>query len=123
LSVRSDSRVSIASKGLLGDKALDVTMGAAAGRALANGATVVSEESDDMAGALRAASQAAVRVNAVLEDVSRVTATLRRRWTRSTASPAGRRPAPRRPPARRPGRAGARAVGFTCAGEHLHLRG
>jgi phospholipid/cholesterol/gamma-HCH transport system substrate-binding protein len=74
--VRSDSRVSIASKGLLGDKALDVTMGTAAGRALANGATVVSEESDDMAGALRSASQAVVRVNSVLENISHVTATL-----------------------------------------------
>lgn len=74
--VRSDSRVSIASKGLLGDKALDISMGTAAGRALASGATVQSEESDDMAGALRAASQAAVRVNTVLEDVSRLTATL-----------------------------------------------
>lgn len=74
--VRSDSRVSIVSKGLLGDKALDITMGTAAGRALASGATIVSEESDDMAGALRAASQAAVRVNTVLEDISRVTATL-----------------------------------------------
>lgn len=74
--VRSDSRVSIASKGLLGDKALDVTMGTAAGRALASGATVASEESDDMAGALRAASQAVTRVNTVLEDVSRMTTAL-----------------------------------------------
>ena len=74
--VRTDSRVSIVSKGLLGDKALDVTMGTATGRQVASGATVPSEESDDMAGALRAASQAAVRINTVLEDVSRLTATL-----------------------------------------------
>lgn len=71
--VRSDSRVSIASKGLLGDKALDISMGTSAGRALANGATVPSEESDDLAGAMRAAAQAATRVNAVLADVSRLT--------------------------------------------------
>lgn len=74
--VRSDSRVSIASKGLLGDKALDISMGTAAGHALASGATVQSEETDDMASALRAASQAAVRVNTVLEDISHLTATL-----------------------------------------------
>lgn len=74
--IRSDSRVSIASKGLLGDKALDVSMGTAAGRALGNGATVASEESDDLAGAMRAAAQAATRINAVLADVSRLTGTL-----------------------------------------------
>ncbi len=74
--VRSDSRVSIASKGLLGDKALDITMGTAAGAPVANGANVTSEESDDLAGAMRAAAQAATRVNTVLADVSRMTGAL-----------------------------------------------
>lgn len=74
--VRSDSRVTIASKGLLGDKALDVSMGTSAGRALASGATVPSEESDDMAGAMRSAAQAVTRVNTVLENVSRLTSAL-----------------------------------------------
>ena len=74
--VRSDSVVRIASKGLLGDKAMDLTMGTSRGQSVPDGATITSEESDDMANALHAAGQAATRVNAVLEDVSRLTRTL-----------------------------------------------
>ncbi len=74
--VRSDSVVRIVSKGLLGDKAMDLTMGSSRGQVMADGATVNSEESDDIGNALHAAGEAATRVNAVLENVSHLTATL-----------------------------------------------
>ncbi len=70
--VRADSTVRIASKGLLGDKALDLTMGNA-GRRLADESEVRSEESDDIAAAMAAASSAMQRANEVLGNVATAT--------------------------------------------------
>ena len=70
--VRNDSVVRIASKGLLGDKAVDITMGST-GPAAADDSVVRSEESDDMASALSAASSAMQRANEVLGNVATAT--------------------------------------------------
>ncbi|MEZ4391890.1 MAG: MlaD family protein [Polyangiales bacterium] len=71
--VRRDSVVRIASKGLLGDKALDLTMGSAREPALRENDVVRSEESDDMATAIRSAGTALQRANEVLGNVVAVT--------------------------------------------------
>ncbi len=70
--VRADSVVRIASKGLLGDKALDVTMGTQ-GRAAADEAEVRTEETDDIASAMASASSAMQRANEVLGNVATAT--------------------------------------------------
>ena len=70
--VRSDSIVHIASKGLLGDKAVDVSMGSR-GAAIADEGQVRSEESDDIAAAMSAASSAMQRANEVLGNVATAT--------------------------------------------------
>lgn len=70
--VRSDSVVSVASKGLLGDKALDLTMGNAPQRA-ADDSEVRSSETDDIASAMRGATEAVGRANEVLANVAAAT--------------------------------------------------
>jgi phospholipid/cholesterol/gamma-HCH transport system substrate-binding protein len=70
--VRSDSVVRIASKGLLGDKALDITMGHDA-RAVSEGGEVRSEESDDLGVMMRSAGEAMTRANEVLGNVATAT--------------------------------------------------
>ncbi len=70
--VRHDSVVRIASKGLLGDKALDITMGDEGAGAVDEG-EVRSEESDDIAAAMSAASSAMQRANEVLSNVATAT--------------------------------------------------
>jgi len=67
--VRRDSVVRIASKGLLGDKALDLSMGSPAQGPLRENDEVRSEESDDMGTAIRNASVALQRANEVLNNV------------------------------------------------------
>ncbi len=67
--VRSDSVVKIASKGLLGDKALDVTMGNSS-QLLADESEVRSEESDDIGNAMRTATEAVGRANEALANVA-----------------------------------------------------
>jgi phospholipid/cholesterol/gamma-HCH transport system substrate-binding protein len=71
--VRRDSVVRIASKGLLGDKALDLTMGSAREPGLRENDIVRSEESDDMGTAIRSAGTALQRANEVLGNVVAVT--------------------------------------------------
>lgn len=71
--VRRDSVVRIASKGLLGDKALDLTMGSPAQPGLRDNDVVRSEESDDMSTAIRSAGTALQRANEVLGNVVAVT--------------------------------------------------
>ncbi|MBI5515118.1 MAG: MCE family protein [Deltaproteobacteria bacterium] len=71
--VRRDSVARIVSKGLLGDKALDVSMGAANALPIAEDGTVRGEESDDMATTLHNASEALGRANDVLRNVQEVT--------------------------------------------------
>jgi phospholipid/cholesterol/gamma-HCH transport system substrate-binding protein len=66
--VRSDSVVRIASKGLLGDKALDLTMGNS-NQMLADESEVRTEESDDIGNAMRAATEAVGRANEALGNV------------------------------------------------------
>lgn len=70
--VRTDSVVRIASKGLLGDKALDLTMGNAPGE-LRDEAEVRTEESDDIANAMHSATEAVGRANEVLTNVAAAT--------------------------------------------------
>jgi phospholipid/cholesterol/gamma-HCH transport system substrate-binding protein len=70
--VRSDSVVRIASKGLLGDKALDLTMGNSS-QLLADNSEVRTEESDDIANAMRGATEAVTRANEVLTNVAAAT--------------------------------------------------
>lgn len=71
--VRRDSVVRIASKGLLGDKALDLTMGSVREPGLRENDVVRSEESDDMGTAIRSAGVALQRANEVLGNVVAVT--------------------------------------------------
>ncbi len=70
--VRADSVVRIASKGLLGDKALDLTMGNDS-RLLADESEVRTEESDDIANAMRSGTEALARANEVLGNVAAAT--------------------------------------------------
>lgn len=67
--VRADSVVTIVGKGLLGDKALDITMGSENAQPVADGGTVRGQESDDMAAALHNAGEALGRANQVLDNV------------------------------------------------------
>ncbi|MBL8603298.1 MAG: MCE family protein [Myxococcales bacterium] len=70
--VRTDSIVRIVAKGLLGDKALDVSMGQR-GTPLHDGATLQSNESDDIGSALSQAGQILGRANDVLTNVTNAT--------------------------------------------------
>lgn len=70
--VRADSTVRIASKGLLGDKAVDITMGNV-GNGASDESEVRSEESDDIGAAMAAASSAMQRANEVLNNVAAAT--------------------------------------------------
>lgn len=71
--LRRDSVVRIASKGLLGDKALDITMGSPSQPPLRENDEMRSEESDDMGTAIRTAGTALQRANEVLNNVVAVT--------------------------------------------------
>ncbi len=70
--VRGDSVVRIVSKGLLGDKALEVTQGSR-GAVMADGGTLPSEASEDFATALHGANQALGRANAALGNLVEMT--------------------------------------------------
>jgi phospholipid/cholesterol/gamma-HCH transport system substrate-binding protein len=70
--VREDSVVRIVSKGLLGDKALDVTMGSR-GRATVDGGTIRSNESDDIGNAMARAGEILTQATAVLDNVTAAT--------------------------------------------------
>lgn len=71
--VRQDSVVHIVSKGLLGDKALDVSMGSLRSPALRDGSEVHSEETDDFGNAMHNAGEALGRANQVLDNVVAMT--------------------------------------------------
>lgn len=67
--VRSDTVVRIASKGLLGDKALDVSMGNSS-QLMPDESELRSEESDDIGNAMRGATEAVARANEALTHVA-----------------------------------------------------
>ncbi len=67
--VRRNSVAEIASKGLLGDKALDITMGDPAQPQVANGGTLEGRNEDAIADALRNATGILNRANTVLDNI------------------------------------------------------
>jgi phospholipid/cholesterol/gamma-HCH transport system substrate-binding protein len=67
--IRRNSIARIVSKGLLGDKALEVTVGDVAQPRIANGSTLPSEESDEIGNALRNATTLLDRANRVMDNV------------------------------------------------------
>lgn len=71
--VRADSIARIASKGLLGDKALEITMGSVRAAPVRDEGTIPGEESQDLGSAIRNASQAVDRANQVLANVQAAT--------------------------------------------------
>lgn len=71
--VRANSIAQIGSKGLLGDKALDITIGDPNRPAVANGATIVGENTDDMGAAIRNAGVVLERASTVMENVATAT--------------------------------------------------
>jgi len=70
--VREDSVVRIVSKGLLGDKALDVTMGTRGAQVRDNG-TVRSSESDDLGNAMARAGEILTQATRVLDNITNAT--------------------------------------------------
>jgi phospholipid/cholesterol/gamma-HCH transport system substrate-binding protein len=71
--VRRNSVAEIASKGLLGDKALEITVGDPAQPPVHDGATIPGREADEIGTALRNATTLLDRANTVMENI--VTAT------------------------------------------------
>jgi phospholipid/cholesterol/gamma-HCH transport system substrate-binding protein len=71
--VRRNSVARIASKGLLGDKALDITVGDPAQPPVRNGDTIRGESSDEIGNAMRNATALLDRANSVMDNI--VTAT------------------------------------------------
>ncbi|MDP3275464.1 MAG: MlaD family protein [Deltaproteobacteria bacterium] len=67
--VRRNSVAEIASKGLLGDKALDITMGDPAQPAVPNGGTIEGRSEDALADAMRNAGTILARANTVLDTI------------------------------------------------------
>jgi phospholipid/cholesterol/gamma-HCH transport system substrate-binding protein len=67
--VRRNSVASIGSKGLLGDKALDISIGDPAQAAVPNGGTIEGRNEDAIADAMRNAGQILGRANTVLDNV------------------------------------------------------
>ncbi len=70
--VREDSVVRIVSKGLLGDKALDVTMGTRGAQAR-DGSTIRTNESDDLGNAMARAGEILTRATQILDNVNNAT--------------------------------------------------
>jgi phospholipid/cholesterol/gamma-HCH transport system substrate-binding protein len=71
--VRRNSIAQIASKGLLGDKALDITIGDPAQAQVQNGETIRGESNDEIGNAMRYATTLLDRANTVMDNI--VTAT------------------------------------------------
>jgi phospholipid/cholesterol/gamma-HCH transport system substrate-binding protein len=67
--IRRNSVAEIASKGLLGDKALDITIGDPAQPAVADGATIEGRNEDAIADAMRNAGAILTRATTVLDNV------------------------------------------------------
>ncbi len=71
--VRRDSVARIASKGLLGDKTLEITIGSPSSPRVPDGSTLRGEEAQDIGETIRSASQAIERANDVMANVRAAT--------------------------------------------------
>ncbi len=74
--IRRNSRAEIASKGLLGDKALDITIGDPAQPPVADGETITGVNEDAIADAVRNAGAILNRANGLLDNLVAVTTPL-----------------------------------------------
>src|SRR4029079_5138467 len=71
--VRRNSVAQIASKGLLGDKALDITIGDPAQAQMNNGDSIPGEQADEIANAMHNAAALLDRANTVLDNIATAT--------------------------------------------------
>ncbi len=76
--IRTDSRATVRSQGVLGDKFIDISPGTLAGRPLAQGDTIASATSMDIEQFLAKASEAMDRANVIVDDLRNITGSLAR---------------------------------------------